>query len=159
MSAIKAIGLLLLAAHGVAQAEAIYKWTDDQGKVHYSDVVPERYRDIAKPVASGVGDPTAQERQAALARAAATAARLQASARAASSAPAAARPSDPSVPRRPAKVPNADTDCETWERLYKESLDCFGPYRTAHGATRSEGYIHCAPIDAPPSRCRPHVSE
>ena len=44
--------LALLAGPGGAQAQMV-RWTDDQGRVHYSeglDSVPERYRSTAKPL-------------------------------------------------------------------------------------------------------------
>ena len=34
----------------VAVAATVYRWVDEQGKVHYSDLVPERYKNTAKPV-------------------------------------------------------------------------------------------------------------
>jgi len=43
MSAFWTIGLafMLLASAGVGAGEALYRWTDDQGQVHFSDRVPE----------------------------------------------------------------------------------------------------------------------
>ncbi|MFD2110942.1 DUF4124 domain-containing protein [Thiorhodococcus fuscus] len=44
MSAFWTIGLalMLLASAGVGAGEALYRWTDDQGQVHFSDRVPDR---------------------------------------------------------------------------------------------------------------------
>lgn len=157
LSARSAIAMILLGAHAMSPAGTIYKWTDDQGKVHYSDVVPEKFRSAAKPVAADALAPTSEERQEALARAAADKARTSASAPSPQASTTAA--SRPSAPRRPAQLPKADTDCDTWARLYNESLECFGPYRTARGATRPEAFAHCSPVDAPPSRCRQYLPE
>jgi len=152
-----AMAVLCLSAPVMSQPQGIWKWTDERGRIHYADVVPEKYRSVAKPVAPDTARPSAQERQAALARAAADKSRAS-SAVAPSPIPAAA-PSTPATQRRPARGPDPDADCETWTRLYEESLECFGPFRTAHGATRPEAFEHCTPVDAPPSRCRQHFPQ
>lgn len=36
-----------VAALGSVQAADIYRWVDEQGRTHLSDVVPDRYRDSA----------------------------------------------------------------------------------------------------------------
>lgn len=48
-----------------------------------------------------------------------------------------------------------DTDCETWRRLYRESEDCFGPYRTTRGGTKAEAFEKCNPIPSPELKCGP----
>ena len=53
---------------GAADA-AVYRWVDEQGKVHYSDLVPERYRNTAKPVDAPPAEPTPEQQRAALERA------------------------------------------------------------------------------------------
>lgn len=40
---ILAIGISLVAPHSTAAAEKMYKWTDENGVVHYGDYVPARY--------------------------------------------------------------------------------------------------------------------
>jgi len=156
-STLCAIAVVCLTASEMAPAQGIWTWTDDQGKVHYADVVPEKYRSRAKPVSPDTTAPSAEEQRAALTRAASD--KSKASSTTASSPAPAAAPSAPGSRRRPARVPNPDTDCETWARLYRESLECFGPFRTARGATRPEAFEHCTAVDAPPSRCRQHPSD
>jgi len=153
-----AVGALwLLASAGVLAATA-YRWVDEQGKVHYSEVVPERYRSSARPVGAPATEPTPEQQREALeraqkekARAAAITTdrgRLPASA---ATAPAAARP----AAKRPSQMPDDQTDCETWQRLYMESIECFGPYRTVRGATKPEALDLCNVVPEPPaSRCR-----
>ena len=52
-------------------------------------------------------------------------------------------------------MPDQDTDCETWQRLYFESIDCFGPYRTVRGGIKPEAFERCNEVPEPPvSRCR-----
>ena len=136
----------------------MYRWVDDQGKVHYSDVVPERYRSAAKPVNAPANEPTGEQQREALERAQkekdkARAIGTHREGPAASAPPpsAAAKPSG----KRPAQIPNDQTDCETWQRLYMESIECFGPYRTVRGATKPEAFEQCNVVpQPPPSRCR-----
>jgi hypothetical protein len=59
------------------------------------------------------------------------------------------------VGKRPAQVPNDRTDCETWQRLYFESIECFGPYRTVRGGIKPEAFDRCNLVPEPrPDRCR-----
>lgn len=150
------LGLVLAGAAGAAGAGTVWRWTDDAGRTHYGETVPERYRDRARPLAADPAPPSDEQRREARERAA----RDKARAAAIADAPPAAAPAPPPAastaegPRRPARAPDADTDCATWARLYQESLDCFGPYRTVRGATRPEAFERCTPVDEPPSRCR-----
>jgi hypothetical protein len=143
----------------VSSAE-IYRWTDDQGRTHYSEVVPEKYRKTAKPVSPPAPAPTpdqmreAQERSA---REKARAAAIESSERKPQPGLPPAATASGSLKKRPEQVPDERTDCETWARLYKESIDCFGPFRTARGATREEAFNYCTPVDEPPTRCRKRV--
>jgi hypothetical protein len=50
------IGLMILGAvlfPTLAQANDIYRWTDEQGRVTYGDSVPDRYKRIARKVEIG----------------------------------------------------------------------------------------------------------
>jgi opacity protein-like surface antigen len=161
---------LLAAATACAAAPTVYRWVDEQGKVHYSDIVPDRYRATAKPVDAGTAEPDAEQRRQALERArldqaraaalaaerqtkAATGAKSAASAASAASTASAAQPAG----KRPAQLPNDRTDCDTWQRLFLESSDCFAPYRTVRGATRPEAFDACNVVSEPPPRCRPQI--
>ncbi len=135
-----------------AQAATVYRWVDEQGRTHFSDTVPDRYRDRARPVDLQDDTPDERERREAEDRAARDRARLpRASDAAPTPAPAPAPTAAPA--KRPPVAPTADTDCDTWRRLYQESLDCFGPYRTVRGATRPEAFERCTAVDEPPPRC------
>lgn len=151
--------LWLLASTGVVAA-TIYRWVDEQGKVHYSEVVPERYRGVARAVGAPANEPSDEQQREALERARKDKANAAAIATdrdrlpaAAASAAASAQPAT----KRPAKVPDDQTDCETWQRLYLESSECFGPYRTVRGATKPEAFSVCNVVPEPPSRCRPRI--
>lgn len=154
-----AVGLVVgLAAAPVSAAPAtIYRWTDEHGKTHYTEQVPEQYLKTAKPVATRSAEPSVAQQREAQERAASQQRRAAAIDSAASKARSNTQPSPAaSTPlvKRPAQLPNERTDCSTWARLYQESLDCFGPYRTTRGATRVEALTYCTTVDEPPSRCR-----
>ena len=149
----------LLASALVHAADAsVYRWVDDQGKVHYSEVVPQRYRGVAKRIDAPANEPSAEQRREAMARA------QQEKARAAdmaserkqlpASTPAAVDAPKPAG-KRPAQLPNDQTDCETWQRLFEESIECFGPFRTVGGGVKPEAFEACNVVaEPPPSRCR-----
>ncbi len=137
------------------EAEEIYRWTDKQGKAHFSDVVPPEYKDVAKPM-TVTPPPSLEDQGRAIERAAKDKARATEApviaAQPSASSPAQAAAVPPTAKRPPA-APTADTDCDTWRSLYRESQACFGPYRTARGATKAEAFVHCTPVTEPPIRC------
>ena len=155
-----ALGIICLMATA-AVASTVYRWVDEQGKVHYSDLVPERYRNTAKPVDAPPAEPTPEQQRAALERAQSEKAKALAPSVDRSSPTEGAQPaSAASAPsrKRPAQVPNDQTDCDTWQRLYMESIECFGPYRTVRGGVKPEAFEVCNVVrEPPPTRCRMHI--
>ena len=160
--ALPVLALCLCATSTLAGAATIYRWTDEQGKTHYTEIVPPQHQKTAKPLSPPATDPSAAQQRDAQDRAARLKSQATESRRAApqpeSAAPPASAASAPAA-KRPRQVPDEQTDCRTWARLYQESLDCFGPYRTARGAMREEAFTHCTPVLAPPSRCRQVLKE
>lgn len=144
-----------------AIAATVYRWVDDQGKVHYSDVVPERYRSKAKPVNRPIAEPTPEQQGEALKRAQSERAKalepsISPSSPLVSPQPASAASEPPR--KRPVQIPTEQTDCETWQRLYMESIECFGPYRTVRGGIKPEAFEACNVVpEPPPTRCRMHI--
>ena len=148
--------LLVFTFAGSADAAVIYRWVDKHGTTHYEDVVPDEYKNVARPINATVPSPSREEQDRAIDRAArdkAHAAEVKPSQSPASASSPADAPSAPVTVKRPAFAPTEDTDCETWRHLYRESLECFGPFRTALGATKAEAFEHCTPVSAPPIRC------
>jgi len=153
---IAAIGACCLLASAAADTK-VYRWEDENGRVHYSEVVPERYRSVARPITVPSAAPSGE--------AARNTSAGGAAAKPASAAVLAPRPPPPaaSAPlkpagKRPARVPDDGTDCDTWQRLYLESLDCFGPYRTVRGGVKPEAFERCNEVPEPPvNRCRLRV--
>lgn len=155
---------LALFAYGVLlfsplHAADIYRWVDQDGRTHISEVVPEKYRKSATRIDSRQYELTAEQRREAEARVAQEKVRAaeakQRKARsdaveAANSASAAAAAG--SAPR-PATTQG--TDCATLRRLYRESQECFAPYRTATGTTKAEAFEKCTPVADPVLKCGP----
>jgi hypothetical protein len=135
-----------------AGAADIYRWVDENGRVHISDVVPEKYRSSAKRLDTGP-EPSPQERAAAEARAAAERERAKASEAAA----AAAAPSAPAPSAAPPKP--AEDDCALAHRKYKDSIACFAPFINSNGTTRAEAFQYCVSVPDPSPRCGPAPQE
>ncbi len=148
---IAAIGALCLLAAAAAAQTTVYRWVDDSGRVNYSETVPERYRSVARPITVPDAAPSVE---------APLAPHATAAGQPASAPQPVARTPPPTPPlkpagKRPARVPDQNTDCETWQRLYFESIDCFGPYRTVRGGIKPEAFERCNEVPEPPvSRCR-----
>jgi hypothetical protein len=142
-----------------ADATTICKWIDENGRTQLAEVVPERYRSSATCTDSRQHElPAEQARQAQQRAANDKAAASRAAQRAEPAAPPAASlgGAAPAVAaKRPAQGVTDATDCETWRRLYQESEDCFGPYRTTRGATKAEAFEKCNPIPSPELKCGP----
>ncbi len=151
---ILAIGLLSSSA---ALATVVYRWVDESGRTHVSDVVPDKYRSSAKPVNLGPYEVSPDDRKQAEERAArdkAAASMSKPGQRSeAASQPASAASAPPN--RRPNQGVTSTTDCATWRRLYQESLDCFGPYRTNRGGIKPEAFENCTLVPSPDEKCGP----
>ncbi len=151
-----AVAALLLAS--AVNATAIYRWVDANGRTHVSDVVPEKYKKSATRIDSGGYEVPPERRKEAEESAAREkalaeqAAQRRQSAQGSTRVPAA---SVPSIQRRPAQTVTESTDCETWRRLYRESQECFGPYRTAPAGIKPEAFEACNPILSPELKCGP----
>lgn len=154
-----ALAATLLGA-SAALASTVYRWVDEQGRVHYSDVVPEQYRDSAKPVNAAAAEPPPDQL-----REAQESARRETNQTASPSSnrsapgviPKTASAASAPSKKRPVQVPNDRTDCVTWQRLYEESMECFGPFRTVGGGMKPEAFEACNVVPAPPSRCRTRI--
>lgn len=148
---IAAVSALCLHAFAATADTPVYRWVDDSGRVNYSQTVPERYRSVARPIPVPAAAPAAEAPRDAAGAAAA-------GKPAPAAQPVVRRP--PPVPpkptgKRPARLPDDNTDCETWQRLYLESADCFGPYRTVRGGIKPEAFERCNEVPEPPvNRCR-----
>ena len=156
---IKLLTLAVLLIAATAHAATIYRWVDDKGRTHLSDVVPEKYKKSAKRVDTRQHEVSPQRQKEAQERAAKDKAAADEAAKqraATASAPAAsAPPASAPIVKRPAQGVTDTTDCATWWRLYRESQECFGPFHTVHGGLKPEAFEHCNEIPSPVLKCGP----
>jgi hypothetical protein len=153
-----AVALSLLSTG--AGATSICRWVNESGRSQIAEVVPEKYRKVADCTDSQKYELSDEQRQAAQQRVAEDRAR----ARQAAANPPADRASDAARSaravaqaraKRPTEVVTDATDCPAWWRIYDESVECFGPYRTARGATSVEGFDTCNVVASPEAKCGP----
>jgi hypothetical protein len=152
------LSLMLLSAS--VQATSLCQWVDERGRTQFAEVVPERYKKVAVCTDSQKYELSAEQLRAAAQRVADDKERAREAAAKppsdrASSPPRPPRPASQSGAKRPAEVVTADTDCATWWRIYDESVECFGPYRTTRGATKPEGFDRCNVVSSPEAKCGP----
>jgi hypothetical protein len=149
---------LVLATAVAANATVIYRWVDEDGRTHVSDVVPDKYKKSATRIDSTQYEASPAQRKEAQERAAKEKALVEEAAKRRASAPPSAPASVASAPaaaKRPAQGVTDSTDCETWWRLYHESEECFGAYRTVRGGLKPEAFEMCNPIPSPKPKCGP----
>lgn len=144
--------VLLVAALASSQAfaELVYKWTDENGRLHYSDAPPKGRPSQAVEI--NVRDLTPAERTAAEDRAQ----RLKdKAAQVAPQAPAASAP-QVAAPQPPSKqTPPGDTSaCQAEWDAYLRSTECFGPYVNANGTIREEAFKVCKEVPQPREPCK-----
>ena len=141
-----------------AQCAVIYRWVDEQGRTQVSDVVPEKYRKSAIRIDSSRSEVSPEQRQQAERAAAKNKALAEEATTRRQSAHVVQPPiaaSQAAASRRPAQGVTDATDCATWRRLYRESEECFGPFRTTRGATKTEAFEKCNQIPNPELKCGP----
>jgi hypothetical protein len=153
-----AIALLLLSTS--ADATSVCRWVNQSGRTQIAEVVPEKYRKVAVCTDSQKYELSPEQLRAAEQRAAedkdrARRAAAQAPSDRASGTPRPPRAASQAGAKRPTEVVSADTDCTTWWRIYDESVECFGPYRTTRGATKLEGFDRCNVVVSPEPKCGP----
>ena len=125
-----------------------------------SDVVPDQYKKSATCTDSQNYELSQAQKREAQQRAAEVKNRAQRDATV-TPMPAASSPSGATgelplpIEKRPRELITDATDCQTQWRIYDESIACFGPYRTARGATKPEGYDYCNVIASPELKCGP----
>jgi len=142
---------VLLCAYSLAHANEIYRWVDENGRTHFGDSVPGKYKKSATRVHARQLEPTDAQRRQAAERARAGPAQEE-NARA----PSRTIPSEQSAGAGQSGNGNA-LDCETAHRRYRESIDCFARYLTVSGAPRAEAFDHCQVMLDPSPRCGPSM--
>ncbi len=148
---LRALVLACMLVAPAVQAMEIYRWVDETGRVHYSDSVPQKYKKGAAVIDTREMEISAAQRQESAERAARERAFVEEAQRrrerdeALSSAD--ARYLAPQAPqvgdlaRQLVVPPNAS--CATRQQLYRESQECFAPFRMVRGGLRPEAFLVC----------------
>ena len=149
-----------LAGAATVHAGVICQWTDDTGRTHFAQVVPDKYKKVARCTDAQKFELSPEQERAAQQRLAQDRARARADAAkpaapSASSAPPASSAASQARAKRPAQNVTDATECPTWWRLYDESVDCFGPFRTTRGAIKVEALDVCNVVASPEPKCGP----
>ncbi len=140
---------MLITFAAPSSAIEIYKWVDDDGKIHMSDVIPEKYKAAAKRVNSRRYELSDAERNDAEVRAAKEKLRVE------------RKQIDTEeqlgvvdVPK-PVKPVQQSTCSQKWD-AYRRSEECFAPFfiRTGQGSfLKPEAYQVCQVVESPTMVC------
>lgn len=142
--------LVIFLVSTAAYGDKLYKWVDENGLVHYGDEVPQAQERNATEVdtrRTTVTDAQQRDAEAAYSRDKAWLDKSR-------------KPAARNAPVAPASGVSQTTQdshsptdkkgrCEEEWRKYRESLDCFGPYRTVFGGIRAEAFEHCTEMKQP----------
>jgi len=140
--------LLLLGSMSLSTYGAdIFRWVDENGKVHYGDSIPDRYKQKAKKIDPKSDEVTGAQRQEAQERVAREKAKAE-SIRKAREAKSDGAPQG-SAPSTLA----GDGGCEDQLKKYLESQTCFAPYRLKDGGIKPEAFQNCTEVKEP-TACR-----
>ena len=158
--AVQLAAIALTLQSPTAKAVSICRWVNESGRTQIAEVVPDKYKKIATCTDSRKYELSAEQRRTAEQRVAEDRAAANKEAakppaeRAASSPRPAGAAYQPGA-KRPAEIVTDATDCASSWRIYDESVECFGPYRTTGGATKSEAFDKCNVVPNPEPRCGP----
>lgn len=130
-------------------ASEIYKWTDDSGRVHYSNAAPEGSKSVATTVDVGVKAISELDRKQAEARLAKDRAYLRKAIP-----PTASTPLPAVSPSSTRPSTRTNPTCEEAWKAYDESYACFDRYRMSEGRVKQEAFQHCEQVNQPPETCR-----
>ena len=137
--------LLLCSVFPMARGADVFRWVDENGKVHYGDAIPEKYKQQAKKVDAAGAGVTGAQRQEAESRSAKEKAKAESLQKARESQADVPQPAAPPA----ADVPKAGAECEEQMKKYLESQDCFAPYVNATGGIKPEAFQHCTEVKQP----------
>jgi len=151
-----------------ATAADIYRWVDEKGRTHVSDVVPPRFADKATRVDTSASSISAEDQRAAQERAARERKlyddQLDAARREDEAALNARRTQSAGELIPPRQGPT-DNECAAKWRAYWASQECFAPFvkgagrrnRPAH--VSEEAYLYCKSVPDPSSECSIPVNQ
>ena len=141
--------LVLSQCSGLALAGDVYRWTDDKGKKHFGDQVPDKYRASSRLVDMSNVELTPAQRHEAQQRAAQDRAAARLTTNKAGPRDGVPTPGT-SSPALPAKaVSSGETPCDLEWKKYSASSECFAPYMLAGGGIKAEAFSVCTEAKTP----------
>lgn len=153
----------LLALGSVAGAADLYRWVDENGRTHVSDIVPTRYHDVATKIDTSASEIPESQRQEALVRAAREKQLVEERMRASPQPPPPVSATPKSKAVELTSPNNSDAECAELIRAYRESQECFAPFMVtrrdgrhhSRGWVRPEAYRYCQRVQSPYVKCGP----
>jgi hypothetical protein len=147
----------VLLCQGATSAGAVCQWEDEQGQVHFSDSVPDKYKRAARRMDTRGSEISPEQARAARAQADALKARAagvpSSTPRASSRQLGASPPASQAAAGRP---PAELGDCAAWRQAFVASRDCYAGYQTTRGALKPGATEACGPeIANPEPKCGP----
>ena len=145
------VSVFWASAFGIAQAQEIYKWIDENGKVHYGDAPADSQKGRATKVEAKIPVPSDNQRGAATDRAARQKqswderTQKEADKTAATTAADSAEPVDDFEP----EVVAEGSSCEQQKRAYEEAARCFERYRSPTRVVDERAYDRCPDVKKP----------
>jgi Domain of unknown function (DUF4124) len=138
-----------------AEAAGIYQWVDDQGRVQFSDKVPDAYKPRAKEVEVErfKAAPRARPGTAVTAAAPAPATGSDAAPLPLPLPPGVRPAPRPRAPSGPGPVAGKEAECAVLRQRYADSQRCFAPFVTATGGVKAEAFTRCTPVADPSPQC------
>ncbi len=138
-----ALFLMALLPAVAADAATVYRWVDEAGHVHFSDVVPEAYKTVARPMDLNVADPGPAEKAEAEARAAALKAAADRIVLPSARDGAAAVPSPSAVTPTSVAFEYTARNCKAWRTRYRQSKACFDGLAAPNDRSTSSSFRTC----------------
>lgn len=143
-----AVSIACLLFPALSFGSDIYKWTDENGQVHYGSTKQQAQNNDAQRIKLRGAAITESDYQNAVSR----------SARENALAEKKVKPNE-ALTTPPSNTPNSASDspsttdkknrCEEEWRKYRESLSCVAPYKVVGGGTKEEAAQHCTIMSQP----------
>jgi hypothetical protein len=154
------VGMMLMLLTSGLGATSICRWVDADGRTQMSDAVPDGFQNSARCTDSQKYELSPEQQRDAEKRAADARSLLRSYEQGrptptplSPAPPAGAEP--PVRTKRPAQLVTDATDCQTWWRIYDESSECFGPFKTTQGGIKPEAFDQCNEVKSPELQCGP----
>lgn len=154
MKAVSTVLVLIALGPSSAYGADIYRWVDENGRVHFSDTVPPQYKKSVISIDSQQYELSPEQRKEAEARAAREKERFTETTKHKAAEATASTNSNPKASTATAKLPTATTDCATLFRRFQESSECYAPFFNANGSIKENAYETCGPaVPYPAQEC------